>query len=56
VITAFLLSMYKVKESQNEALSIIGLKGIDSSVSDKLIELSELINTTIEKGEKIDIK
>lgn len=55
-ITAYLTSLYKLKESQNEALSFIGLKGLDVAVTDRLVKLSELVDMTVKKGEQIDIK
>ena len=55
-ITAYLSSIRKVKETQQEALSMIGLKGIDSLVTTKLLKLSEGVKVAIEKGKEIDIK
>lgn len=55
-LTAYLISAHKVKESQNEALSIIGLRGMDTTVTNRLIELSGLIDTALEKGKKLDVK
>ena len=55
-ITAYLISTRNVKESQNEALSIIGLNGIDSTVTYKMVELSDFLDLAIEKGKNIDIK
>jgi hypothetical protein len=55
-LTAYLVSVRKVKESQNEALSIVGLNGLDTTVTNKLVELSGFVDMALEKGEKIDIK
>lgn len=55
-LTAYLTSIHKVKKSQNEALSIIGLSGMDTSVTNRLVELSGLVDMALQKGEKIDIK
>ena len=55
-LTAFLESARKVKESQSEALSIVGLEGLDNTVTDKLVELSGFIDSAIEKGSAIDVK
>lgn len=55
-LTAYLVSANKVKESQSEALSIVGFKGVDTTVTNKLVELSAFIDIALEKGEKIDIK
>jgi hypothetical protein len=56
ILTAYLVSVRKVKESQNEAFSIIGLNDLDVAVTNRLVELSEFVDTVLEKGEKIDIK
>lgn len=55
-ITTYLISARKIKESQNEALSIVGLNGLDTTVTNRLVELSGFIDMVIEKGEKINIK
>tara|TARA_R110002073_G_scaffold108336_9_gene243690 strand:+ start:120437 stop:121144 length:708 start_codon:yes stop_codon:yes gene_type:complete len=55
-ITAYLQSIRKVKETQQEALSMIGLKGLDSTVTNKLLRLSDGINEAIQKGKEIDTK
>ena len=55
-LTAYLISARKVKESQNESLSIIGLNGLDTTVTNRLVELSDFLDMVLEKGAKIDIK
>ncbi len=55
-ITAYLSSIRKVKATQQEALSMIGLKGIDSLVTTKLLQLSEGVEVAIQKGQEIDTK
>jgi hypothetical protein len=55
-LTAYLVSVHKVKESQNEALSIIGLNGLDTTVTNRLVELSGFVDMALEKGETIDLK
>lgn len=55
-LTEYLVSVSKVKQSQNEALSIIGLKGVDTTITNRLLQLSESVNKTVELGEKIDLK
>jgi hypothetical protein len=55
-LTAYLVSVRKVKESQNEAISIVGLHGLDTKVTNRLVELSEFVDMALEKGEKIDIE
>lgn len=55
-ITAYLSSIRKVKETQQEALSMIGLKGVDSLVTTKLLLLSNGVKEAIQKGKEIDTK
>lgn len=55
-LTTYLVSVRKIKESQNEALSIVGLNGLDTTVTNRLVELSGFIDMVLEKGEKINIK
>ena len=49
-------SIRKVKETQQEALSLIGLKGMDSIVTTRLLQLSEGVKEAIQKGKEIDTK
>jgi len=55
-ITAYLSSIRKVKATQQEALSMIGLQGIDSLVTSKLLQLSVGVEQAIQKGKEIDTK
>lgn len=55
-LTAYLVSAHKVKESQNEALGIVGLNGLDTTVTNRLVELSGYVDMALEKGEKIDVR
>ncbi|MBL4643453.1 MAG: hypothetical protein JKY44_07675 [Flavobacteriaceae bacterium] len=55
-LTAYLSSIRKVKATQREALSMIGLKGIDSLVTTKLLQLSEGVKEAIQRGKEIDTK
>ena len=55
-LTAYLVSVQKIKESQNEALSIVGLNGLDTTVTNRLVELSGFVDMALEKGDQIDIK
>jgi hypothetical protein len=55
-VTAYLSSIRKVKETQQEALSMIGLKNVDSLITNKLLKLSDGINEAIQKGKEIDTK
>jgi hypothetical protein len=56
ILTAYLVSVLKVKESQNEALSIIGLNSLNTTATNRLVELSGFVDMALEKGEKIDIR
>ena len=55
-ITAYLSSIRKVKETQQEALSLVGLKGLDSTITTRLLQLSNNVKIAIEKGKEIDTK
>ncbi len=55
-ITGYLESVRKVKESQQETLSFVGLQGVDSSITGSLVRVSELVNAAVKKGKAIDIK
>lgn len=55
-LTAFLESARKVKESQSEALSRIGLGGLDNTVTDKLVELSGFMDIALKRASDIDVK
>lgn len=55
-ITGYLESIRKVKEAQQEALSMLGLEGKDASINEALLKVSKLVNTAVEKGKEIDIK
>lgn len=56
ILTAYLVSVGKTKESQSEALSIASLDGLDTKVANRLIELSDFMDMAIDQGRKIDIK
>lgn len=55
-LTAYLISARKVKDSQQKALSIIGLEGADQYVTETLVKASEKSSELLEKGKEIDIK
>lgn len=56
-LTGYLESLQKIKATQNEAMSkITGVKNTDSIVRSKLLDLSKLVNTAINKGQTIDSK
>lgn len=55
-ITAHLQSIRKVKDAQEEALAMIGLRGADTLTTNTLVKLSEQIDIAIKKGKEIDLK
>lgn len=55
-ITAYLSSISKLKQTQQEALAMVGLKGVDSLVTTRLLQLSENVKEAIQKGKEIDTK
>ena len=55
-ITGYLKSIRKVKETQQEALSMIGLQGADNLVTNTLVNISDKIEAAVIKGKEIDIK
>lgn len=55
-ITGYLESIKKVKESQQEALNLLGLQGKDEELNEALLQISEMVNSAVQKGKEIDIK
>jgi hypothetical protein len=55
-ITNYLRSIRRVKDAQQEALSGIGLEGLDSKITGSLVELSGKVSAAVEKGREIDVK
>lgn len=55
-LTMYLESARKVKETRNEAFSIVGLDGIEDGITKKIIELSNFLDNAIKVGNKIDVK
>jgi hypothetical protein len=55
-ITAYLQSIRKVKEAQQQALSMVGLEGSDSLVTNSLVKLSEQVEKAVKTGKEIDIQ
>lgn len=53
-ITAYLQSLQKVKATQQEALSLIGIEGADALITNSLVKVSEQVNDAIVQGKKID--
>ncbi len=55
-VTSYLKSLRKLKSTQQEALSVVGLKGLDTKLSTSLIKVSNQIESVVEKGKEIDVK
>jgi hypothetical protein len=55
-ITAYLQSIRKVKDAQQEALAIIDLKGADTLMTNSLVNLSEQVSKAVKAGKEIDIQ
>jgi hypothetical protein len=55
-ITAYLQSIRKVKEAQQQALSMVGLGGADTLVTKSLVKLSEQVENAVKTGKEIDIQ
>ncbi len=56
VISTYLKSIRKIKETQKEALSLMGLEGADEIFNSSLLKASEIINDAIRKGKQIDVE
>ena len=55
-ITNYLESTLKVKESQKQVLSIVGLKGKDKELNNSLLKVSDFTKLILAEGKEIDIK
>lgn len=55
-ITAYLKSVKKVKNTQKEAISMLGLTQADSIFTTNLIKISQDVQTVVQKGNQIDVK
>lgn len=55
-ITGYLQSVRNVKGAQQEALSMIGLSGTDTLITNTLVKASDLIGEAVKKGKEIDIR
>lgn len=55
-ITAYLQSIKKIKDTQGQVLSGIGLNKADSLITESLVKLSELVNNAVKDGKRIDTK
>ena len=54
-VTGYLKSLRKIKKTQQEVLSIIGMEDIDSLITKNLVQTSEKISDAIDLGNEIDI-
>jgi methyl-accepting chemotaxis protein len=55
-ITNYLKSIRKLKETQQEMLSMVGLSGADTKVINSLVTISEKVNEAVKAGKKINIE
>ncbi len=55
-LTGYLKSARTVKESQNEAMAILGLRGSEELITDSLVRVSESLSKALKIGEDIDVK
>ena len=55
-ITGYLESIRKVKKAQQEALSMVGLAGLDTLVTNNLIKVSNGVDQAVQIGKEIDIQ
>jgi vacuolar-type H+-ATPase subunit H len=55
-VTSYLQSISSLKESQNEVLSVIGLKGKTEELTNTLLKMSDVAKSLLTKGKEIDIK
>tara|TARA_B110000259_G_scaffold149780_1_gene169073 strand:+ start:8223 stop:8930 length:708 start_codon:yes stop_codon:yes gene_type:complete len=55
-VTSYLQSISNLKESQNEVLSVIGLKGKSEELNNTLLKMSDVTKSLLTKGKEIDIK
>lgn len=54
-ITGYLQSIRKVKAAQQEALSMIGLSGADTLITNSLVQISDRVSKAVQLGKKIDV-
>lgn len=55
-ITDHLVSLQRIKEGQQQALSLIGLGDVEDKLSRRVSELSEYVEKALKDGRKIDMK
>ena len=55
-VTAYLQSIRKVKGAQQEALSMLGLEGADTLITNSLVKVSEQVENAVNAGKKIDVQ
>lgn len=55
-ITEYLMSIRKIKDTQQQALSLTGVANLDSLITNSLIKVSEEVNSAVKIGKTIDIK
>jgi hypothetical protein len=55
IVSGYLQSIRKIKETQQEALSKIGLGGADTLITNGLVKVSEQVNDAVRQGKEIDV-
>lgn len=55
-LTAYLRSVQKVKDSQRRAISVLGLKGVDTKITNTLVNTSDQLSSLLEEAKKVDQK
>lgn len=55
-ITGYLQSIRRVRGAQQEALSLLGLPGADTLMTNSLVKLSDQVDVALKKGKEINIK
>ena len=55
-ITEYLVSVRKIKDTQEKVLSLAGIEDLDTLITNSLVKVSEEVNSAVKIGKKIDIK
>ena len=55
-ITEHLMAVRKIKETQQKVLSLAGIEGLDTLITNSLVKVSEEVNSAVKIGKTIDIK
>ena len=55
-LTAYLTSAHKVKDAQDEALSLVGIADGTNSITNNLVGLSNFVDTITQEAKRIDVQ